>query len=155
MHEIAIDGLERHLAGNASQAFYAHLDICDECRAEVAEMDQLSALFRNFQPEPATDPAPEPRLGFFNRVEMQIVDHQRKEAWGMFAPGVAFFRNVAFASLMLLAGLGGYLITHETQFADNGGADAAAIMAQHDPSADHSESSDRDRLMATLATYHE
>ena len=155
MHEIAIDGLERHLAGNASQAFYAHLAICEECRAEVAEMEQLSALFRDFQSGPETDLPPEPRLGFLNRVEMQIIDHQRKEAWGLFAPDMAFFRNVAFASLMLLAGLGGYLFTHEIQFADNGGADAAAIMAQHDPSADHSESADRDRLMVTLATYHE
>lgn len=155
MHDIAIDELERHLAGNASGAFYAHLAVCAECRSEVAEMESLSFMFRNFREDLEAEPAPEPRLGFFGRVEMEIVEQQRKEAWGMFAPSLAFFRRMAFASLLVLAGLGSYLITHEIEFADNGGADAAEIMAQHDPGVDHADSSDRDRLMVTLATYHE
>lgn len=155
MHDIAIDELERHLAGSASGAFYAHLAACPECRNEVAEMETLSAMFRELRADPVTAPSPEPRLGFYNRIEMEIVAHQRKEAWGMFAPSLNFFRRMAFASLLLLAGLGSYLITHETEYADNGGADAAALMAQHDSGVEHSDSSDRDRLMVTLATYHE
>jgi hypothetical protein len=111
-----------------------------------------------FDPENAPENAPgnvteavaQPSLGFYNRVRSQIVEKQQKEAWGLFSPGAIFFRRVAFASLLLLAGLGSFLVTRESSF---GGTDAATIMAQHDPVADHSESSDRDRMLVTLATW--
>jgi hypothetical protein len=55
---------------------------------------------------------------------------------------------------LLLAGLGSYLVlvTREDDFS---GTDAAAIMAQHDATAAHAESSDRDLILATLASYGE
>ena len=148
MHDIVVEEFERHLSGQASQAFYGHLASCPGCAAEVAGMDELSAVFREFRPEAAT--VPEPPLGFYNRVAGKIVADQRKEAWGLFAPGALFFRRIAFASLLLLAGLGSFLVSRESL---EGGADATAIMAQHDVTAAHSESSDRDRLLVTLATY--
>ncbi len=74
-----------------------------------------------------------------------------KRRGGLFAPGAVFFRRIAFASLLLLAGLGSFLVSRESSFS---GADAAALMAQHDPVADHSDA-DRDRLLVTLADYHE
>jgi hypothetical protein len=157
MHDIVIDELERHLSGggeyrNASRAFYAHLDACADCRAEVAGMEHLSMLMRElrFDPENAAETAPPPSLGFYGRVRGRILEKPQKEAWGLFAPGAAFFRRVAFASLLLLAGLGSFLVTRESSF---GGTDAASIMAQHDPVAAHSESADRDRMLVTLATY--
>jgi hypothetical protein len=161
MHDIAIEELERHLSGggeykNASRAFYAHLDVCADCRAEVAGMEYISMLMRElrFDPENAPRNAAEtvqkPSLGFYNRVRCGILEKQQKEAWGLFAPGAAFFRRVAFASLLLLAGLGSFLVTRESSFS---GMDAASIMAQHDPVAAHSESSDRDRMLVTLATW--
>jgi anti-sigma factor RsiW len=153
MHDIVIDELETHLSGGvlkpASRAFYEHLDACPPCRAEVAEMDSLSLLLRGMRP--AEDAVTQPSLGFYNRVRYRIVENQRKEAWGLFAPGAVFFRRIAFASLLLLAGLGSFLVSRESSFS---GADAAAIMAQHDPVADHSDA-DRDRLLLTLADYHE
>jgi len=159
IHEIVIDELEQHLSGagvsrNASRAFYAHLNACSECRAEVSQMEELSAALRDlrFDPVIALEPVAEPALGFYNRVRYQIVDRKQKEAWGLFSPGAAFFRRVAFASLLLLAGLGSYLVTRESSFK---GADAASIMAQHDPVSTHSEKSDRDRMLVTLATYRE
>ncbi len=158
LHDIVIDELETHLSGGgvarrASRNFYAHLDTCSECRAEVAEMDELSRLLRELRPaENSVDsPAIEPSLGFYNRVRYRILDHQRHEAWGLFSPGAAFFRRIAFASLLLLAGLGTFLVSRESSFS---GADAASFMAQHDPVADHSQA-DRDRLLVTLANYHE
>ena len=93
---------------------------------------------------------PQPSLGFYNRVRGRIIEKQQKEAWGLFSPGAAFFRRIAFASLLLLAGLGSFLVTRESSFS---GTDAATIIAGHDPIADHSESSDRDRMLVTLATY--
>jgi len=154
MHDIVVDELERHLSGNAPRAFYDHLDACDVCRHEVSRMDDLSALLRELRsdPENAFEGAPQPSLGFYNRVTWHIVGQQRKEAWGLFSPGAVFFRRVAFASLLLLAGLGSFLVSREASFS---GTDAAAIMAQHDPAVTHSGSSDRDRMLVTLATYHE
>jgi hypothetical protein len=165
MHEIVIDELERHLSGggvykNASRDFYDHLDACADCRAEVASMDEVSMLLRELRLQPdeastgsfAGNPVPQPSLGFYNRVRYRIVEKQQNEAWGLFSPGAAFFRRIAFASLLLLAGLGSFLVTRESSFS---GTDAAAIMAQHDPVADHTESSDRDRMLVTLATWRE
>jgi hypothetical protein len=167
MHDIVVDELESHLAGgsgsrNASRAFYAHLDVCADCRAEVAAMDQLSMLLQELRLDPDTsaenanaevlDYAPQPPLGFYSSVRYRILEKQQKEAWGLFSPGAAFFRRVAFASLLLLAGLGSFLVTRESSFS---GTDAASIMAQHDPVAAHSEASDRDRMLVTLATFRE
>ena len=157
MHDIVIEELETHLSGGgvyqtASREFYAHLAACDACRVEVSEMDELSVLLRELKSAPAgaAGLVPEPSLGFYARVRSEIVEKQQKEVWGLFSPGAAFFRRVAFASLLLLAGLGSFLVTRESSFS---GTDAASIMAQHDPVADHSASSDRDRMLVTLATY--
>jgi len=154
MHDIVVDELERHLSGNASRAFYDHLDACLACRGEVARMDDLSLLLRELRvdPENQLERAPQPPLGFYNKVTWNIVNQQRNEAWGLFSPGAVFFRRVAFASLLLLAGLGSFLVSHEASFS---GTDAATIMAQHDSSTAGSENSDRDRMLVTLATYHE
>jgi anti-sigma factor RsiW len=158
IHDIVIDELEQHLSGgglsrNASRAFYAHLDACLECRTEVSEMEEMSAAMRELRFDATSmGEVAESSLGFYSRVRYRILDNRRKEAWGVFSPGAAFFRRVAFASLLLLAGLGSYLVTRESSFK---GADAAAIMAQHDPIPAHSESSDRDRMLVTLATYRE
>src|SRR5579863_4709664 len=171
MHDIVVDELERHLSGggvykNASRAFYAHLDACAGCRAEVAEMDDLSMLLRElrYDADNAAGRAagngsayteqdlPQPSLGFYSRIRYRILEKQQKEAWGLFSPEAAFFRRIAFASLLLLAGFGSFLVTRESSFS---GMDAAAIMAQHDPAADHSEASDRDRMLVTLATWRE
>ena len=153
MHDIVVDELERHLSGTAPRAFYDHLDLCEPCRAEIARMDELSALLRELRPtgDPLASP-PQPSPYFYNRVTWSIVENQRREAWGLFSPGTAFFRRVAFASLLLLAALGSFLVSREASFS---GTDAAAIMAQHDPAVSHPESADRDRMLVTLATYHE
>jgi hypothetical protein len=159
MHDVVIEGLERHLGGGAPPAFYAHLEECAECRSNVAEMESLSILFRELRSgiDTAAGIAPEPRLGFYNRVAGEIIDHQRKEAWGLFSPGAVFFRRIAFASLLLLAGLGSYLVSREAAFTGDlaAGEDAATIMAEHDTGLSHSAVSDRDRMLVALATYRE
>jgi len=148
MHDIVRNELERHFSGDAPQSFYDHLSGCQACRAEVSSMDEVAFVLRDLKP--AAGAAPEPALGFYNRVVGDIVDRQQKEAWGLFSPGAAFFRRIAFASLLVLASLGSFLVTRESS---EGGADAAAIMAQHDSSDVHSEGADRDRILVTLASY--
>lgn len=155
MHDIVVDELENHLSGKASRAFYQHLDVCRACRAEVSRMEEVSMLLREIRlatEDNGFESSPQPSAGFYNRLTWRIVEQQRGEAWGLFSPGAVFFRRIAFASLLLLAGLGSFLVSREASFS---GTDAAAIMAQHDPSAVHTESSDRDRMLVTLATYHE
>jgi hypothetical protein len=151
-HQILVDQFERHLAGNASEEFHNHLRVCDECRREVAAMQEISQVVSTaFTVDSAESPVP-PMAGFYNRVSGRIVEQQRSQFWWQFSPGVAFFRRVAFASLLFLAGLGSFLVSRE---AAEGGTDAAAIMAQHDASAVHAASSDRDQLLVTLASYRE
>ena len=60
--------------------------------------------------------------------------------------------GLAKPSLLLLAGLGSYLAMRE---GDLPGTDAATIMAQHDVTADHAVSADRDLMLVTLSTYGE
>jgi len=148
MHDSVLNELERHFSGDAPQSFYDHLDVCPECRAEVSSMDEVAFVLRDLKPMAGT--TPEPALGFYNRVVGDIVDRQQKEAWGLFSPGAAFFRRIAFASLLILASLGSFLVTRESS---EGGTDAAAIMAQHDATVVHSEGADRDRILVTLASY--
>lgn len=150
-HKILVDQLENYLAGDGSPEFHDHLAVCAECRDEIASMQDLSQVVASaFQAEPEI-PVIIP-ANFYQNLSLQIVDQQRSRAWGLFSPGIFFFRRVAFASLLLLAGLGSYLVTRETQ---QGGADAATIMAQHDVSETHPESADRNRLLVTLASYRE
>ncbi len=161
MHDVVIDELERHFSGNATRAFYAHLDSCSECRSEVAAMDETALLLRELRT--AEPDVPQVPLGFYNKVSFRIVEHERRHAWGLFSPGVAFFRRVAFASLLVLAGLGSYLVMQENSLspgllgANQAGTkmDAAAIMAQHDPTVSHEDGGDRDHMLVTLANYHE
>jgi len=158
LHSVVVDQLERHLSGTASRAFHDHLDECPGCRAEVAAMVEFSKLMQEFRVTP--EAATQPPLGFYNRVANRIVEDQQREAWGLFSPGAAFFRRIAFASLLLLAGLGSFLVTRESSYISpaparfTAPADAAIIM-QHDLSDDHAPSADRDRMFVTLATYRE
>ena len=150
MHEVVIEEFDRHLAGEASPAFYRHLECCEACRTEVAEPEMLSGLFEEMKPpvEAAFQPPP----GFYNRLEYRIIDQRKGFAWGLFAASEVFFRRIAFASLFLLAGLGTMLVMRESsEFRE----DATAIMAQHDHSPAEPESADRDRLLMALASYHE
>jgi hypothetical protein len=155
LHDVVVDELERHLSGTASRAFHDHLDECPGCRAEVAAMTEFSKLMQEFRVAP--EAAPQPSLVFYNRVANRIIEDQRQEAWGLFSPGAAFFRRIAFASLLLLASLGSFLVTRESSYippAPQGASDATLIM-QHDLSDDHAPSADRDRMFVTLATFRE
>lgn len=146
MHDVVVNELEEHLAGNASPAFHGHLVACQPCRAEVESIARVSELLVELRSPEALEASP----FFYTRVASGIVRHQNTDYWGLLAPGAAFFRRVAFASLLVLAGLGSYLAMRE---GDISGTDAVTIMAQHDVTADHSASADRDLMLMTLASY--
>jgi hypothetical protein len=65
---------------------------------------------------------------------------------------------VAFASLVVLACLGSYLVMREGDVSGMSvtrGTDAATVIAQHDVTDDHEASSDRNLMLVTLASYGE
>src|SRR5262245_49600141 len=111
MHDPVVNELEDYLDGKASATFHSHLASCEECRGEVASMSDVSGLLAELRSDPETAVQPSPF--FFTRVAANIVEQQNTNHWGLLAPGAAFFRRVAFASLLLLAGLGSYLVIRE------------------------------------------
>jgi len=146
MHDVVVNELEEYLAGKASAAFHGHLASCQACRAEVESIAGVSELLAELRMENPVEASP----FFYTRVAANIVEQQKTNHWGILAPGAAFFRRIAFASLLVLAGLGSYLVMRE---GDISGTDAATIMAQHDATASHAASTDRDLMLVTLASY--
>jgi anti-sigma factor RsiW len=153
MHDVVVNELEDHLAGSASPSFHAHLAACPACRTEVGSMANVSQLLAELKSDPETAAAPSPY--FYTRVAASIVEHQNTDHWGLLAPGAAFFRRVAFASLIVFACLGSYLVMREGDTSADRGTDAAAVIAQHDVTADHAASADRNLMLVTLASYGE
>jgi anti-sigma factor RsiW len=157
LHDIVVDELEKHLSGGASRAFHDHLDRCPGCRAEVAEIAECSKLLQELRAE--VESVPQPSLGFYNRVANRIIERQRHEIWGLLSPGAVFFRRIAFASLLVLACLGSFLVTRESAYYDASapGRSASPDLAiiQHNLADDHSPTADRDQMFVTLATYRE
>jgi hypothetical protein len=153
MHDAVVNELEEHLAGTASPAVHAHLAACAECRTEVESIVRVSRLLGELKANPGTEAEPSPY--FYTRVAASIVEHQNTDHWGLLAPGAAFFRRVAFASLVVLACLGSYLVMREGDVTIDRGTDATAVIAQHDATADHAASSDRNLMLVTLASYGE
>jgi hypothetical protein len=151
MHDPVVNELEDYLAGKASPAFHGHLASCQACRTEVESIAEVSRMLSVLRDDPEQTVQPSPF--FFTRVAAGIVEHQNTDHWGLLAPGAAFFRRVAFASLLLLAGLGSYLVVREGETVP--ATDAVTIIAQHNATADHAASSDRDVMLVTLASYGE
>ena len=143
MHQVILVRLEEYLSGSPSpREFTAHLESCEECRAEVREMLELSGALRAIrEPEPAAVPS-----GFYARVAQRVEAQRPRSFWSLFWLEPAFGRRVAFASLMTLAILGSYLISRETEYS-TGPSNPAAIMAQQ------STGEDPDNMLATLASY--
>jgi predicted anti-sigma-YlaC factor YlaD len=150
MHNIVVDEFDCYLNGTASAAFHEHLNGCEACRTTVRAMSEVTLLIRDFRVEDSE--CPEPPAGFYNRVANRIIEKEGFAWWGLWSLGPAFFRRMAFASLLVLAGLGSFLVSRESA---GGQTDAASIMAQHDSSGTQADAADRDRLLVTLASYRE
>ena len=143
MHQVILDRLEDHLSGSpCSREFTAHLESCEECRAEVQGMKELSGVLSALR-------APEtlaPSLGFYTQVSRRVEAQRPRSLWSFVWLEPAFGRRVAFASLMTLAILGSYLITRETEYSA-GPPRPEVIMAQQAPA------DNPDTILATLASY--
>jgi predicted anti-sigma-YlaC factor YlaD len=149
MHDVIRDGLEEYLGGQVRRDFQAHLAECAECRTEVRQFEDLSGLFRSLrEPEPV-----QPEPGFYFRVSQNIEAQQQPSIWSIFSLDAIFGRRVAFASLMVLALVGSFLISRETGYQTPGEISPEVAMASHDVSVPHDSSADRDQMLLTLASY--
>jgi len=151
MHAVVMERLEEYLSGALEPAalgtLEAHLNSCRMCRDEVRGMQDISKMFGSLRSEAAVDPP----LGFYAGVVRQIgLQAPMPSFAGIFTPSFAFARRLAFASLLLLAVLGSYLITRENGYP--GGPSPEAIMAQEaSPGLDAVPA--QDNMLATLTAY--
>lgn len=148
MHDEVLNELEKYLSDEAvSGAFSRHLASCQECAGEVNEMNDVSLSLQFLRMEDAE--AVQPPLGFYAKVARTIEAEQRSPVWGLFAPDLNFFRKIAFASLMLLAVLGSYLVSRESDAL----AAEQATLTEHNSTVPHETVADRQHIMVTLASY--
>ncbi|HVP46464.1 MAG TPA: hypothetical protein VMT32_07770 [Bryobacteraceae bacterium] len=143
MHQVILDRLEEFISGSpSSREFTAHLESCEECRAEVQEMKELSGALSALRAPEEFAPSP----GFYTQVSRRVEAHRPRSLWRWVWLDPTFGRRVAFASLMTLAILGSYLITRETEYSA-GPPRPEAVIAQQAPA------DNPDMILATLASY--
>ncbi len=151
MHAVVMQSLEEYLAGSldpaAQREIEAHLKSCDLCHDEVRGMQEISEAFGCLRSEEPVVARP----GFYARV-MQQVEQQRAVPTlaNLFGLDLAFGRRLVFASLLMLAVLGSYLVSRETAYPS--GPSPEAIMAQQDsPSFESAPAPDN--MLVTLTAY--
>ena len=151
MHAVVMESLEEYLAGTLKPAVLrdieAHLNSCEMCRQEVADMQEVSQWFGALKAPEELTPAP----GFYARVMQQVGHRQAVPSFaGFFALDFAFGRRLVFASLLTLAVLGSYLVSHESEYPT--GPSPEAVMAQQDsPAYDNARA--QDNMLATMTAY--
>jgi anti-sigma factor RsiW len=146
-----MESLEEYLSGTLKPAALreldAHLSSCEPCRREMAGMQQVSQWLGALKVEEELVPAP----GFYARVMRQVGNRQAVPSFaGFFALDFAFGRRLVFASLVTLAALGGYLVSHESEYPT--GLSPEAVMAQQDSPAYESAKA-QENMLATMTTY--
>jgi anti-sigma factor RsiW len=142
-----MESLEEFLAGTLEPAerkpVEAHLAGCASCREEIAGFREVSSFFTSLRPDEPVEPAP----GFYARV-LQNVESQKRQSFGAFLD-LAFARRLAFASLLTLTVIAGFLVSRD--HSSSSGYNPGSVMAQQNlPSFD---SSSPDNMLVTLTSY--
>ena len=155
MHAVVMESLEDYLAGSLEpadeRAIEAHLMVCDSCREEVRGMQDISGLFGSLRSEEVFDSSPAFLAGVMRQVAASGGGAVRAFP-GFLGLDFAFGRRLVFASLVTLAVLGGYLVSHESDSLAGGGVSPEALMAQQDSPA-FSSGPAQDNMLATLTAY--
>jgi anti-sigma factor RsiW len=151
MHAVVMDSLEEYLGGVLEPAsqheIEGHLSSCKMCREEIHSMREVSQLFGSLRSEEVLDPSP----GFYAGVRQQV--GERRKAFslaGLLAMDFDFGRRLVFASLLMLAILGSYLVSSEIGYQP--GPSPEAIMAEQD-SPNFEAAPARDNMLVTLTSY--
>ena len=161
MHRFIEDGLEDYLAGRVRRDFETHLSECEPCREEVREISSLaSVLHEAFESSHLVAQKEEvaPFPGFYARLSANLEERKAASPWNIFRIDAIFGKRIAFASLLTLALVGGFLVSHESDSSLDL-TEPEAIIAQHDAQSDQqpdaavTDTAARDRMMVTLASY--
>jgi anti-sigma factor RsiW len=131
MHAVMMENLEEYLAGTLEppelRDIEAHLSTCGMCREELRGMQEVTGLFAALRKDETETWEVAP--GFAARIMEQVSRRKPAPAFAsFFALSTAFGRSLVFASLLMLAVVGGYLVTHEAQYPS--GSSPEAILAQ-------------------------
>ena len=151
MHAVIVESLEEFLSGSlrpaALREIEAHLATCQSCREEVRAMQDLSGMFVSLRTAEVLEPAP----GFYSRVVEQV-GRSKPAPWfaGLLGLDMAFGRRLVFASLLLMAVMGSYLVTHEAGL--QVGPSPEAILAQQNAPAFETARAE-DNMLVTLTAY--
>jgi anti-sigma factor RsiW len=154
MHAVVMESLEEYLAGSLEpadeRAIEAHLIACDSCREEVHGMREVSQLLGSLRSEEAFESSP----AFLAGVMRQVADARgaARSLPNFLGIDLAFGRRLAFASLLTLAMLGGYLVSHESDYLVNNGVSPESLLAQQDSPAFASGPA-QDNMLVTLTAY--
>jgi hypothetical protein len=152
MHDEILNELEGYLSGEpVSRSFTRHLEVCPPCTREVDEMEQISESLHSFRLNETEAIAPP--LGFYAKVARSIEAEQKSPLWGIFTPDLQFFRKVAFASLMLLAVLGSYLVSRESDYASSVASEQATLTEHNGAVVHQGPAGDRQHMLGTLVAY--
>jgi anti-sigma factor RsiW len=153
MHAVMMDRLEEYLAGVLEpadeRAIEAHLISCESCREEVRSMQEVSRLFESLRSQEVFESSP----AFLTSVMRQVAGSREsfRSLPGFLGLDWALGRRLVFASLITLAVLGSYLVSHESDSAA-GGISPEALMAQQETPA-FSSGPGQDNMLATLTAY--
>jgi len=152
MHAVVMESLEDYLAGALDpadeRAIEAHLIACDSCREEVRGMQDVAHLFGSLRSGEVFESSP----AFLASVMREVAGSRKiaRSLPGLFGLDLALGRRLVFASLMTLAVLGGYLVSHESDTLS--GVSPEALLAQEDSPAFASGPA-QDNMLATLTAY--
>jgi anti-sigma factor RsiW len=151
MHQVVVESLEEYLSGTLNpavlRAFETHLSSCSDCREEVHGIEDVAQMFGCLR---STEP-PEPAAGFCARVIERVGRGQPASVFArVFGLDLVLARRLAFASLLVLAALGGYLVTHETIYPAEPSPEA--ILAQQEWPAFQTARAE-DNMLVTLTAY--
>ena len=153
MHAVTMENLEEYLARTLEPAqlreIEAHLSNCATCREEIRGMQEMSEFFATLRRDGSEMWTVSP--GFSAKIMEQVVRRKPASAFAsLFTLDGAFGRRLVFASLLTLALLGGYLVSHESQY--TAGPSTEAILAQQNgPGFDGSHA--EDNMLVTLTAY--
>ena len=152
MHPPAWEGLENYLAGKPDANMLRHIEECQECRAEVTQLQEHAELFRALKPPADLEPPP----GFYSRVMERIEAQRTTSIWSVFLEPL-FARRLVYASAILTLLLGMFLFTSPKEDDVIVSSMPEQILAEesHPPAALVDSEQDRNTVLVQLTTYQE
>jgi len=152
MHAVVVENLEEYLAGTLEPAdrreIEAHLSACEACREEMNGMREVSDLFVSLRVDREEWP---PSTGFYAGVVRRVEAQAAPTSFAnLFSLDFVFGRRLVFASLVMLAILGAYLVSRESEY--SGGPSPETVMAeQNSPGFDGKPA--HDNMLVTMTAY--